>query len=325
VLDETEGERARGVTMDVGVTHFETDSVRFTLLDAPGHRDFIPKMIDGATQADCGVLVVNSIAGEFETGLDKGGQTREHARLLRSVGVYELIVACNKMDDGGWSQARYEEIVATMSTFLATCGFKVDKKVTFVPTSGLTGANLKQSGSEVAGADVAGWYEGHTLLEALDSLADKVRTDGAGSAAALAGGPLRLCVTDIYKSQALNGLAISGKIESGAVAVGDSVVALPGPAEDHANVKGILRHNKPVTAAVAGDTVELGISGVEEIGFAVAGCVLCHPDAQIAQARKLRATVFAFDTLETPMTKGFPVRIHGRANDTCQLTMHLAF
>ena len=93
-------------------------------------------MIDGATQADCGVLVVNSVAGEFETGLDKGGQTREHARLLRSVGVYELIVACNKMDDGGWSQQRYDEIVATMSTFLATCGFKVDKKVTFVPTSG---------------------------------------------------------------------------------------------------------------------------------------------------------------------------------------------
>ena len=99
-------------------------------------RDFIPKMIDGATQADCGILVVNSVAGEFETGLDKGGQTREHARLLRSVGVYELIVACNKMDDGGWSQQRYDEIVSIMSTFLATCGFKVDKKVTFVPTSG---------------------------------------------------------------------------------------------------------------------------------------------------------------------------------------------
>ncbi len=93
-------------------------------------------MIDGATQADCGILVVNSVAGEFETGLDKGGQTREHARLLRSVGVYELIVACNKMDDGGWSQQRYDEIVSIMSTFLATCGFKVDKKVTFVPTSG---------------------------------------------------------------------------------------------------------------------------------------------------------------------------------------------
>ena len=76
------------------------------------------------------------MAGEFETGLDKGGQTREHARLLRSVGVYELIVACNKMDDGGWSQQRYDEIVATMRTFLATCGYKVDKKVTFVPTSG---------------------------------------------------------------------------------------------------------------------------------------------------------------------------------------------
>lgn len=133
----------------------------------------------------------------------------------------------------------------------------------FCRRPGLTGANLKQNAAEIAGAE-AGWYTGPTLLQALDSLATKVRTDGPGSAAALAGGPLRLCVTDIYKSQSLNGLAVSGKIESGALAVGDRVVALPGPAEDEAQVKGILRHNKPVTAAVAGDTVEIGISGKSE-------------------------------------------------------------
>lgn len=125
---------------------------------------------------------------------------------------------------------------------------------------GLTGANLKQSAAEIAGEE-ASWYTGPTLLQALDNFATKVRTDGPGSAAALAGGPLRLCITDIYKSQALNGLAVSGKIESGALAIGDKVVSLPGPAEDEATVKGILRHNKPVTAAVAGDTVEIGISG----------------------------------------------------------------
>lgn len=119
---------------------------------------------------------------------------------------------------------------------------------------------MKLGAAEIAGEE-ASWYSGPTLLQALDTLATKVRTDGPGSAAALAGGPLRLCVTDIYKSQALNGLAVSGKIESGALAVGDRVVALPGPAEDEANVKGILRLNKPVTAAVAGDTVEIGITG----------------------------------------------------------------
>ena len=93
-------------------------------------------MIDGASQADCGVLVVNTVRGEYETGLERGGQTREHARLLRAMGVFELIVACNKMDDGGWSRGRYEEIVASMSDFLAQCGYKVESKVTFVPTSG---------------------------------------------------------------------------------------------------------------------------------------------------------------------------------------------
>ena len=118
----------------------------------------------------------------------------------------------------------------------------------------------------------------------------KVRTDGPASAAALAAGPLRICVTDVYKSQTLNGLAMSGKVEAGAVAVGDSLVALPGACEDTATVKGILRGAAPVTAAVAGDTIELGVSGVEEVGFVSAGCILCHPDACVPQAKKLKAT-----------------------------------
>ena len=137
-------------------------------------------MIDGASQADCGVLVVNTVRGEYETGLERGGQTREHARLLRAMGVFELIVACNKMDDGGWSRGRYEEIVASMSDFLAQCGYKVEAKVTFVPTSGLTAANLIATPSSVAG-EAAGWYEGPTLLQALDNLASRVRTDGPAS------------------------------------------------------------------------------------------------------------------------------------------------
>ena len=117
---------------------------------------------------------------------------------------------------------------------------------------------------------------------------------------------VRICVSDVYKSQPLNGLAVSGKIEAGAVGSGDSLISLPGPAEEVATVKGLLRNGEAVRAAVAGDSVELGVSGVEEASFAVTGSVLCHPDAPVPVARKLRVTLFAFETLETPIVKGFP-------------------
>ena len=120
-----------------------------------GHRDFIPKMIDGASQADCGVLVVNTVRGEYETGLERGGQTREHARLLRAMGVFELIVACNKMDDGGWSRGRYEEIVASMSDFLAQCGhFGFGIEIEF-------GAHQIEHHALARGAPVLSLVQGH--------------------------------------------------------------------------------------------------------------------------------------------------------------------
>ena len=127
VLDETAEERARGVTVDVGRTYFETEAALFTLLDAPGHRDFIPNMIAGAAQADCGVMVVNTAKGEFETWMGKGGQTREHAVLLRAAGVNDLVVACNKMDAHGWDKARYEAVVAQLVDCLRKVGYQVGR------------------------------------------------------------------------------------------------------------------------------------------------------------------------------------------------------
>ncbi|MDC0510807.1 GTP-binding protein [bacterium] len=325
VLDETDEERSRGVTVDVATKHFETEAALFTLLDAPGHRDFIPNMISGVAQADCGMLVVNTSEGEYETGLLKGGQTREHATLLYTGGIANLVVAMNKMDCCGWDRARYDALVASMSEFLASVHFKVrdstvvtkrgitktiPKRVTFVPCSGLSGENLAARAPD---GKLASWYTGPTLLEALDSLAVRgVRRD-EGSA-------LCVVVNDVYRSQAL-GLTLSGKLERGSVQPGDKVLVLPGNGDDVAVVKGLHVHGKAVAAAFVGDVVEMGarhapapysatlaaaiyalrcsptlhhnfpgLTGIDEV-MVRKGSVACDPEDPVAVVTKLRATI----------------------------------
>uniref|UniRef100_A0A8R1HTV3 Tr-type G domain-containing protein n=1 Tax=Caenorhabditis japonica TaxID=281687 RepID=A0A8R1HTV3_CAEJA len=208
VLDETAEERERGVTMDIGRTSFETDHRRIVLLDAPGHKDFISNMITGTSQADAAILVVNATIGEFETGFENGGQTKEHALLLRSLGVTQLVVAVNKLDTVDWSFDRFEEIRNNLSVFLTKqAGFSKPK---FVPVSGFTGENLVE---RIQGK----WYDGPSLLEYIDSfVAPKALSDG----------PLRIGISDVLKVT-LNQLVVNGKIESGEVDKDDRVYIMP--------------------------------------------------------------------------------------------------
>ncbi|KAJ1829847.1 hypothetical protein LPJ73_008402, partial [Coemansia sp. RSA 2703] len=168
VLDETDEERARGVTMDVATSSFATKNRRFTLLDSPGHKDFVPNMISGASRADVAVLVVDASTGEFESGFDGNGQTREHAILIRSLGVRQLVVAVNKLDCVGWSQGRYAEIVDRLLAFLTGCGYLKDE-VRFVPVSGLKGTNLVRriddDANSTAPAELQAWYVDETNAE----------------------------------------------------------------------------------------------------------------------------------------------------------------
>lgn len=163
VLDETGEERSRGITMDVGRSQFETKTKLVTLLDAPGHKDFIPNMISGAGQADVALLVVDASRGEFEAGFDFGGQTREHALLVRSLGVTQLTVAINKLDTVSWSQERFNEIANKLKAFLKQAGFR-ENDVTFVPCSGLTGQNLNTPPTE---NELLSWYCGPCLLDVI--------------------------------------------------------------------------------------------------------------------------------------------------------------
>lgn len=178
VLDETGEERERGITMDVGCSRFETDSkqvihlllfieiqikklkFQVVLLDAPGHKDFIPNMISGANQADVALLVVDATRGEFETGFEQGGQTREHALLVRSLGVNQLCVVVNKLDTVQWSKDRFDEIVQKLRIFLKQAGFK-ESDLNYIPCSGLTGENLVKPPTD---PQLTEWYKGPTLL-----------------------------------------------------------------------------------------------------------------------------------------------------------------
>ena len=201
IMDTNEEERAKGITVEVGRAYFETEHKRFTVLDAPGHKNYVPNMIAGAAQADAGVLVISARKGEFESGFDRSGQTREHVLLAKTLGVKRLIVVVNKMDEEtvNWSQERYDSIVTRLSPYLKSVGYNVQRDVTFLPISGLKGYNLKDHAPE----GVCPWYTGPSLFEILDAIEIGGRD---------ANGPLRLPVLDKFSDR---GCMITGKVESG--------------------------------------------------------------------------------------------------------------
>ncbi len=162
VLDNLKEERERGVTIDLRFLKFDTKKFNYTVIDAPGHRDFVKNMITGASQADAAVLFCSAKKGEFEAGIGPGGQTREHAFLAFTLGIRQLIVAVNKMDDisVNYSKERYEEIKNEVSRMLRMVGFKIEK-INFIPVSGWTGENLIKKTEKLP------WYTGPTLIEAL--------------------------------------------------------------------------------------------------------------------------------------------------------------
>ena len=213
VLDETEEERCRGITMDVASARFETKNRRVQILDAPGHKDFIPNMITGAAAADTALLVIDATKGEFEAGFESGGQTREHTMLVRSLGVSTIAVVINKLDNVAWDQERYKDIKDKLKVFLKQTGFK-DSDVTFVPCSGLKGENLIKPSSD---PKLSSWYNGPCLVDVIDNFKPPER---------LISKPFRLSIADIFKG-VVSGVSVSGRIDAGAVAVGNKLVVMP--------------------------------------------------------------------------------------------------
>nr|XP_023020362.1 HBS1-like protein isoform X1 [Leptinotarsa decemlineata] len=295
VLDETGEERNRGITMDVGRFQFETNNKAVTLLDAPGHKDFIPNMISGAGQADVALLVIDATCGEFETGFDLGGQTREHALLVRSLGVTQLAVVINKLDTVSWSQDRFNEIVKKLTTFLRLVGFK-ESDVTFVPCSGLTGENLITKPTEIK---LSEWYNGPCLMDVIDNFRTLDRPVSK---------PFRLSVNDIFKGTGTF-FCVSGRVETGTLRAGDRVLICPN--KEFATVKSLSIEEVPHSVVFAGDQVTATLSGIDMQNVSV-GNILCDPQNPVQVVSKFQARIVVFN-VTVPITKGFSVILHNQS------------
>jgi len=245
VLDKLKAERERGITIDIALWKFETTKYYFTIIDAPGHRDFIKNMITGTSQADCAVLVIASPTGEFEAGIAKNGQTREHALLAYTLGVKQMIVLVNKMDEKStnWSEARFNEIKNEVSGFIKKIGYNPEK-VPFVPISGWTGDNMLEKSPNMT------WYKGPTLLEALDSLTEPKRPSDK---------PLRVPLQDVYKIGGIGTVPV-GRVETGILKPGTVVIFAPGGITTE--VKSVEMHHEALTQALPGDNVGFNIKNV---------------------------------------------------------------
>ncbi|HDI01644.1 MAG TPA: translation elongation factor EF-1 subunit alpha [Candidatus Bathyarchaeota archaeon] len=245
VLDRLKEERERGLTIDLTHLKFETPRYYFTIIDAPGHRDFVKNMITGASQADAAILVVSAKRGEFEAGIGPRGQTREHAFLAFTMGVRQLVVAVNKMDDPtvNWSEERYEEVKARVAEMLKMIGYRVDK-IPFVPVSGWTGDNLVKRSEKMP------WYKGPTLLEALDTFEVPPKPIDK---------PLRIPIQDVFTITGVGTVPV-GRVETGKLKVGDIVIFMP--ANKKGEVKSIEMHHQRIPEAVPGDNIGFNVRGI---------------------------------------------------------------
>jgi elongation factor 1-alpha len=243
VLDNLKAERERGITIDIALWKFESPKFSFTVIDAPGHRDFIKNMITGTSQADVAVLVIDSAPGGFEGGWASEGQTKEHALLAFTLGVKQMIVALNKMDSCQYSESRYNDIKEEVSGYLKKVGYK-PIKIPFVPISGWVGDNMIERSPNMP------WYKGPILLEALDGVTPPERPTDK---------PLRLPLQDVYKIGGIGTVPV-GRVETGILK--PNMVVTFAPIGLTTEVKSVEMHHESLLEAVPGDNVGFNCKNV---------------------------------------------------------------
>ncbi|KAI3403436.2 SUP35 [Candida oxycetoniae] len=292
VMDTNKEERNDGKTIEVGKAYFETEKRRYTILDAPGHKMYVSEMIGGASQADVGILVISARKGEYETGFEKGGQTREHALLAKTQGVNKIVVVVNKMDDPTvhWSQERYNECTSKLGMFLKGIGYNKED-VTCMPVSGYTGAGLKD---RVSSEDCP-WYKGPSLLEFLDNMDTMNRKIN---------GPFMLPISGKMKDM---GTVVEGKIESGHIRKGGNLILMP----NKVPIEILTIYNETeqeCDTAFSGEQVRLKIKGVEEEDLQ-AGYVLTSPKNPVKTVTRFEAQI-AIVELKSILSNGFTCVMH---------------
>merc|ERR1712241_419959 len=341
-MDKQKDERARGVTISCTTKEFFTEKYHYSIIDAPGHRDFIKNMISGAAQADVALLMVPANTGGFETSMGKGnrkkgevqGQTRQHARLCHLLGIEQLIVGVNKMDEKScnWSKDRFEEIKGEVEKMLSKIGYKT-KKIPFIPMSGFLGVNLTDKGNEIRDKEMP-WYKGWkctikkeklkgmTLYDALEKVAKPPKRDKKK--------PFRMPVSGVYKIKGV-GDVITGRIEQGALEPNSTVGFAPSGVTGKAFT--IEMHHKSVPIASVGDNVGINVKGLPKDNLPKVGDVMYNikEDEKTQPKQVAEFTVMAY-VADHPgqlkpskkkgdeMVGGFTPTIHVRtAKAPCQM------
>tara|TARA_Y100000389_G_scaffold195238_1_gene226362 strand:+ start:6203 stop:7567 length:1365 start_codon:yes stop_codon:yes gene_type:complete len=324
-MDSQKEERERGVTIQCNTKEFFTDSYHYTIVDAPGHRDYVNNMISGAGQADAALMLVPAEKGGFEAAIAKGnrttgeveGQTRQHARLLALLGIEQVIVGINKMDSCDWSKDRFEEIKKEMTLMLQQSGMK-PKKIPFIPYSGYLGENLIEK------TDKMPWYEGwsanlnpttqikgDTILDALEKFVKPPKRNETG--------PLRIPVSGVYNIKGV-GAIIAGRIEQGIVNEGDSIAFTP------CNISGckmfsMEMHHKKYAKCYPGDNIGMSIKGLSKDLMPKAGDVIYNPKE--GECPPVKSFVAMINVQDHPgqLKEGFCPIVHVRTTKiSCKMT-----
>eukprot|EP01023_Acetabularia_acetabulum_P058449 TRINITY_DN6913_c1_g1_i2.p1 TRINITY_DN6913_c1_g1~~TRINITY_DN6913_c1_g1_i2.p1 ORF type:complete len:585 (-),score=97.58 TRINITY_DN6913_c1_g1_i2:196-1950(-) len=293
ILDERPEERERGVTVDVAQSRFATQKFEVTLMDAPGHRDFVPRMIGGAATADAALLVVDGRPGEFESGFMGGGQTREHAQLARSLGIEQITVVVSKLDTQNYSQERFDQVKNILGTFLTKCGFR-PSQVEWTLTAAPLGINLVKGVEGIEGLE---WFKGNTVVGCIDGFKSRNREINK---------PIRIPVSSVFQTRTLGNCAVGGKLEGGIVKVGQKLCIMP--SMEVVTVKALEVDAEPTQFAFAGDGLDLGLAGIEQ-NMVRKGDVLCHPEFLVPLVRRFKARIVTLD-ITMPLLKGSNLVVH---------------
>tara|TARA_B100000900_G_scaffold410143_1_gene427344 strand:+ start:1360 stop:2730 length:1371 start_codon:yes stop_codon:yes gene_type:complete len=324
-MDKDKAERERGVTINCTTKEFYTDSYHYTIVDAPGHRDYVKNMITGAGCADIALLLVPAESGGFETAIAKGdhksgevqGQTRQHARLLGLLGIEKLIVGVNKMDSCDWSEQRFNEIKEEMTKMIMQAGFK-PKQVAFIPYSGFKGENLVEK------TDKMPWYNGfevnisktekvsgYTLYDALEKVARPPKRDSEA--------PLRIPINGIYNIKGV-GTVITGRVEQGVVNAGDVCRVVPRGLEN-LKVFSIEMHHKTWPSAKPGDNVGMNMKGLDKTNMPKVGDVITLQSQPLCRPVESFTAQVAVQEHPGQLKPGFAPCVHVRtAKSACKMT-----
>lgn len=299
-LDLTNEERSKGKTVEVGRAFFKLPvespdgpiTREFSILDAPGHKSYVPSMIGGASQADVGVLVISARKGEYETGFERGGQTREHALLARNSGVKKIIVAVNKMDDPTveWSKARFDECTVKVKKFLENLGYTKDD-LFFMPISAQTTLGIKDRVPK----DLAPWYDGPSLLEYLGQMKMPERRINA---------PFMMPVSAKYRDM---GTVIEGRVEAGVIKKNGTYLMMPN--RDEVQIAALYGETEDeIQTATCGDQIRARLRGLEEEDI-LPGFVLCSPKRPVHCVRAFEAKIRILE-LKNILSAGFNCVLH---------------